>query len=104
MGMFDRIVINGEEIQTKAFGKNLKTYSLGDEVKIEPEIGWHNDWKNVDYETYQVEGLGNHSRDVFIDVEKSYIVGFSLNRNPSVPLFDYDGFIVETKNSSKITE
>lgn len=94
MGMFDQVIINGAEIQTKAFGKNLQTYNLGDKVQVFKNETAKNSIAEGGYGTYQVEGLDNELKDVFIDVFKDCIIGFSFERNNSIPLYSYNGHMI----------
>jgi hypothetical protein len=83
--MFDRIVDpSGNEWQTKAFECGLFRYEVGDRIPaVEPD-------------TYQVEilgGLGDGFTDSLATVREGVLVSVHDDRDPTLPLIDYGGYL-----------
>jgi hypothetical protein len=80
--MFDRIYdAKGEEWQTKAFGRTLKSYNLGDAMPVPF--------------TFQVEVLGGDHHlnyvDSFATVRDGYLTAVPDQRDETLPLLNYGG-------------
>lgn len=99
MGMFDSFIdTDGNEYQSKAFGKSLTTYSTGDAVLLvraavtEEEYDtylageWDGTWdpQPVDYD---VQAAG----DRYLRVRNGLFTGTGVGRDPDVRTFDYYG-------------
>jgi len=83
MGMFDRILdANGVEWQTKAFGRTLKTYRVGDKLPAAPF-------------TYQVEILGGNRHLDYVDsyatIRGGALASINDKRDEALPLLNYGG-------------
>lgn len=103
--MFDRIIVNNNEYQTKAFGKSLHTYKIGDEVRIRRAAFTTEEYlsvasgvvlpNNTNYNSYQVECISNDTNtEKYINVYNNKIVSIGM-RDKSVPLYNYYGKIIE---------
>ena len=99
MGMFDSLHSDYQhtyenEWQTKAYSCNLDEYDIGDEM---PDIEAYGP-----IQTYQVEVLGGsgswpdreyiHS---FATVSCGVLAAVPSDRDPSLPLFNYSGHLIE---------
>ena len=89
MGMFDSMYDHdGNEWQTKAYGRTLERYELGDEV---PDLdGWTPD-------IYQVKVLGGPGEGLnhgFATVQDGVLVEIPSARDAALPLADYFGGII----------
>lgn len=84
MGMFDRFYDGkGREWQTKAYGRNLDSYEVGDPVNSPPI-------------PYQVEVFGGRTndaepRDAFATVRHGRLASVPDERDESLPLLGYTG-------------
>ena len=83
MGMFDRLLdTNGTEWQTKAFGRTLESYRIGDLVTGGPF-------------NYQVEILGGDHHLNYVDsyatIRDGVLESVNDPRDETQPLLDYSG-------------
>ena len=94
MGMFDSLYdAQGREWQTKAYDYMLDRYKIGDRMPPPDE------WPDAD-STYQVEVLGGDYGDhefinLFATVRDDVLVDVPAERDPSLPLVDYCGALVQ---------
>lgn len=85
MGMFDRLYDDGSnEWQTKAFGRLLHSYRIGDRLPCLPTV-------------FQVEIMGGpivdgaRSRDSYATVRDGVLASVDDPRDKGLPLLDYYG-------------
>lgn len=86
MGFFDSLYdANGDEWQTKAYGRGMRRFEIGDKLPAAP----------LDH---QVEVLGgprgprwDQSRDSFATVRNCHLDALPVERDESLPLLDYTG-------------
>lgn len=84
MGMFDSFYdANGNEWQTKAFGKNLDQWSIGDSIPTAP----------IDHQVMVFGGLTDDAEpeDSFATIRSGRVVEVPAERDQSLPLLDYNG-------------
>lgn len=98
MGMFDTINANGTSYQTKAFGKNLREFTIGDEVKLmmaARTLEEYEEWGPGEFpadapEEYQAKCLGAESHYLWVTVKQGIVVAVE-ERKENIPGFDYHG-------------
>lgn len=83
MGMFDSLYdTHGNEWQTKALGRALDRFEVGDPVPFS-------------IAACQIEVLGGRhldaSMDAFATIRKGILIAVPAERDPSLPLYDYSG-------------
>lgn len=95
MGMFDSVYVADVEYQTKAFGKCLKRYQLGDLVTLERAPVTLEDYENPEESTveapeeYQVMVLGEDY--CWLQVHHNVLQEVTKERKADLPAFDYYG-------------
>ena len=98
MGMFDTIKIGDNEFQTKAFGKNLQTYSIGDQISIIPsprslaEFNYPEEPVNLLGKKAQVDIIDvKTNEDKFLLIDDNTIKDVSDQEFDNALKFDYYG-------------
>lgn len=100
MGMFDSLIIDNLEFQSKAFGNSLEIFKVGDKVLYSSLARVLSSRFHVS--TVQVECLlaRRNGKEVtedgwFVIVEDGVFVGVSKERDSSVPLISYYGYLID---------
>ena len=106
MGSFDTVKINEDSYQTKAFGKSLKEFTVGDEVTVfrapVTEEEFFESFEGVlftdkiESPVFQVECLDSYLNVKWITIFDNTIASVG-SRDASLPAFDYYGRLL--KNS-----
>ena len=107
MGIFDEVRIDGSLYQTKALGRGMTLYSLGDEVRLVRAPFSHGDFMARDLgewdfspegnpTTYQFQALDGESPGNYryILVVEGKISTLLLTPRENVPAYDYHGHIL----------
>ena len=98
---------SGEEHQSKAFGKGMRTYRAGDTARIqrapmsaqelaEVRAGtWDPRIPDSEVATVQVRLVRGGDEQKYIDIIRGVFVGIRVERDTCVPLVDHYGRIVD---------
>lgn len=108
MGTYDTFLdpLNGEEYQSKAFGKGLRTYRPGDAVtpqraplsKEDYDAQVAGAWNPIipGLEPITLQSCVEHATsETYIDVAESIYTGISSERDMNVPLIDHYGRLIK---------
>lgn len=116
MSTYDTFVdpVTGDEFQSKAFGKGMRTYRTGDEVTprraplTEAEHAefaagrWDPAVPSLDSTSLQAHiAHTDDGDDRYIDVAEGFYTGISTTRVPGVPLVDHFGRLVSPAEANR---